>query len=176
MGEVPGSQTPHGELGPTDSRLRLTTPLSSPEGIFHCCLRHHPPHPPLPGEEPFSRGWEPRRLHRAGTGALLLCKYLGCPSCGPRGPGSSHRLQKQEHSRGRTRCQKRTQPHQAPLAQSCPASGRAQRPRTGLNSNISVPDPSPTSWSQQTRMKKTIQDCTCPSGQAGHGRRLRNHW
>lgn len=46
MGEVPGSQTPHGELGPTDSRLRLTTPLSSPEGIFHCRLRHHPPPPP----------------------------------------------------------------------------------------------------------------------------------
>ena len=67
---MPGSQTPHGELGPADSRLRLTRTLSSPQGIFH---HHHPS--PQPREEPFSRGWEPRRLHGAGTGALLLCKY-----------------------------------------------------------------------------------------------------
>ena len=91
---------------------------------------HLSPPPPLPPTK--GRALLPRVGAKAAARGRHWCPttvqilVLGCPSCRPRGPGSSHRLQKQEHSRGRRRCLKRTQPHQAPLAQSCPASGRAQ--------------------------------------------------
>lgn len=59
----------------------------------------------------------------------------------------------QTQLRGRGRCRKRTQPHQAP--QSHPASRSTQWPHTGLNSKVSVPDA--TSCSQQTRIKKQFK-------------------